>query len=397
MKVSYNPNKVFMNRPQISTGGERRRPDSKTSDEKFLGKIKSLLFEKKPKTPRAFKSKTEPHKAVYKVFKPKNDATFKNRVFQGMRPEPGRKVFSWGVKSLDNLRQGGLRFDSIVKNVNLILMRFQILEKFNRIMAVVSLLAVICFFVYLCFFDTLFLVKNYTVSFADGSYISSRDMQAVLNRIKSDKFAGFIPNNQFWFLNGPNLTVAAQRAYPEIQAVEVERRYWPNGAQIKVSTQPILLTLSINQNEYWRISQTGKVLSQDEAGLRENLVVVERRVEYNRRGVTLQDYSFENNQEQLNRFWFIIWLWGQLAEFQINSVKTSLPSLFDTDVQILTENGTRLIFDSKEMTRDIQSSRLKAVYDGAIRDKENQGKIAYIDFRVARRVFVCERGQTCDR
>jgi len=149
-----------------------------------------------------------------------------------------------------------------------------------------------------------------------------------------------VPNNQYWFLNSQNLTSAMSKFEPEIVDVKVQDRIWPNKVVLEITTQPILLTLGINNGEYWRISQTGKVLSSDEAGLREKLVNVERPISLNRSGVTLQNYSFQDDLPQLNRFWFINWIWKVLELQNYKVLSTTLPSLFDTDIIITLDSGT---------------------------------------------------------
>jgi hypothetical protein len=350
----------------------------------------------------------------YKIFKPSSTELVKENIKARVVPGSKKNAFSFGFKSPQEIR-GTLEdfsIQNIVRQFQWQLARFQVFERFNKLMLICSLIITGLFLTYLCFFDTFFLVKTYSVTFAEGSYISKQDMEKIIQEVKRDKFLGFIPNNQLWFLNGQNLTAAARNADPEIVSMQVQKRNWPNGAEIKVTTKPILLTLGINGNEYWRISQTGEVLSLDDAGLRENLVIVDRKVAFNKVGVSLQDYSFNNdcdfnlvkNQvlpgdkcKQLNRFWFTIWVWENLDSLGIKYNKTVYPSLFDTDVQVYTTSGTKLLFDSQILTKETQKDRLVKLFESNLKDKEAKGEIAYIDFRIPRKIFVCERGKECEK
>ncbi|NJS41626.1 hypothetical protein HC766_04775 [Candidatus Gracilibacteria bacterium] len=198
-----------------------------------------------------------------------------------------------------------------------------------------------------------FLVKTYSVNFAQGSYIDETKTAELIDNIHKDKFLGLIPNNSLWFLNGSNLTLTAKKFNTEVDSIKVQNRIWPNQAIISVTTEPILLTLGINGDEYWRISKTGKVVSQDTAKLRENLVVVDKPVIFDKSNTDLSNYSFVDNKEQLNRFWFIKWLWRNLDAKEISYNKTTIPSLIDTDVIITTTSGTELLFDINTTTKII--------------------------------------------
>jgi hypothetical protein len=334
----------------------------------------------------------------YKVFKPTSQDLLKDQIPSSVLPNLRPPSASFGFKSLDHLhyRAARLTLNSVWLNLRLFLEKLSLLDKFNRLMAVLLLVSLSVFVIYLCFFDTFFLVKNYTITFSEGSFISKQDTTKLINHIKSDKFLGFVPNNQLWFMSSQNLTMVAQKYYPGIVKIDVQKRFWPNSAELKFTTQPILITLGINNKEYWRIGQDGRVLSLDEAGLRENLVVVEKPVLFNRPGASLQNYSFENNpNNQLNRFWFIVWLWQQMDKIGLEIVKTTLPSLFDFDVILDTSSGARLYFNSDSMSPEIQQKRIDAILQTQIKDQIRSGEIRYLDFRIPRKVFICYINREC--
>jgi hypothetical protein len=275
--------------------------------------------------------------------------------------------------------------------------------------ASVLVIGTFLFVTYLTFFDTYFLVKDYQVRFAENSFVDSENMQQVMKGLQNNMFLGFIPNNQFWFLNDQNLTKATQDVYPEINEVRLVDRKWPNQAEIEITTEPILLTLGLNDGtEYWRIGQGGQVLSRDEANLRENLVIVQSPVtltyatgqaQRGSQAASFADYSFEKRSSQKNRFWYIIWLWEQLKELKVDYVKTEIPSLsdFDNEVIITTSNNTELMFDLTSGDRENQRKRLDLIFDSSVVDRENKGELRYIDFRTPKRVFVCSKNNKCAR
>jgi hypothetical protein len=318
------------------------------------------------------------------------------------------KKLQWGFKNVGELRSSFKKSSSksALYQVNYFLQKYRIFQRFNIFMLSTTLGMLLLFFLYLCFFDTFFLIQNYRVTFAESSYLSPNDVEDVVTTIKEDKLLGFIPNNQFWYLSSRSLTIAAQNEYPEIQSIRVDRKIWPRTAQLQIKTEPILITLGINQSEYWRIGYDGSVVSEDDAGLRQNLVIVERPVTFNQPDATLQDYSFQGDCQgersnaaqnclQLNRFWFVKWVWNILDQLQIQYSKTVLPSLFDYDVIIELQSGSRLIFDSGTMSTQVQQDRIVSVLDSILGSQVNTGEIAYIDFRQPKKVFLCRVGQPC--
>jgi hypothetical protein len=205
-----------------------------------------------------------------------------------------------------------------------------------------------------------------------------------------------VPSNQLWFLNSQNLTYVAKKSNPEIAHVSVDRRVWPNTTELSITTEPILLTLGINNGEYWRISKEGEIVTQDDAGIREKLVVVDLKVDFNKSDKRLSDISFVNNSTQLNRFWYTIWLWEQLKPFELEIVKTSYPSLFDTDVNIHLSNGTVLNFSSETTSLDGQKKRIESVFSHQKYIAEiKSGVYKYVDFRVFKKLFLCKIGELC--
>lgn len=328
-----------------------------------------------------------------KVFAPKN---IPEKIIDKVIPQKKTK-WQFGFKTPASLKVSAITdyFQSWQKEFKLWLVKIQLIPRLNFLVGIGSALVLMFFFLYLCFFDTYFIVNEYQITFTKGSYISSDDTVKIIQNMKSSKLLGIVPNNQYWFLNSQNLTSAMSKFEPEIVEVKVQDRIWPNKAILEITTQPILITLGINNGEYWRISQTGKVLSSDEAGLREKLVNVERPISLNRSGVTLQNYSFQDDLPQLNRFWFINWIWKVLELQNYKVLSTTLPSLFDTDIIITLDSGTKLYFDSNALPQDSQKKRIDTILDSKYRTDINLGDIKYLDFRIPRKVFICLQNREC--
>ncbi|MEM1311879.1 MAG: hypothetical protein AAGF07_00235 [Patescibacteria group bacterium] len=340
----------------------------------------------------------------FKVFKPNNDHLIKDKVKNKIKLGSAKK-FSFGYKNLNLVGRSTNIFDfrNIWKNLKFYVIKWGLLEYFNKILALLVIFSSFVGFAYISFFDRFFLVKSYAVSFEDKSYLNDKQVNSLIQNIRQSKTFGVLPSNSYWYINDYILTQQAKRFVPEIKSVDVVERNWPNKVSLKITTEPILITLGVVENtekKYWRISQEGKVLTEDNLNLRENVVEVDRIISFDRSGMSLKDYPLEENTEQLNRFWFVAWLWGVFEELNISLSRTSLPSLLDTDVEIRTASGVRLLFDSTAMTSDNQLKRIKSVINTSIRnnsieDKLETGQISYIDFRIPKRVFVCEVGKEC--
>ncbi len=339
-----------------------------------------------------------------KVFKPKQGLLIKEKVKRNTLNKFGikkRKAHNFGFAPYSNIKKiNGIK--NIPKKIKLFIKKHHILERFNFFVALIAILSIIGWVVYLSFFDTKFMIKKYTITFTENSYVNEHNITEIINEIKSDKWLRIIPNNQLWFINEKNITKAAQNVYPEIISVDIKNRQWPNEVKLEITTEPILITLGINENEYWRIAKNGNILGKDNANIRDNLVIVEQPVTIVHTSGFGQDfgqYSFENQSAQKEKFWFILQLWQWLDKYNIDHIKTSIPSLsdFDTNVTIWTANGTRLIFDINTTDKSKQESRIETIFDKTIIGvKERSGGISYIDFRIPKKVYWCYKDTKCD-
>ena len=404
--VNYNPKKIWhSNKNQKNAGKAQKSNQYKKSWFKLNLNIdfKNFLFFKKKDDSRiTSQTKSGLTKSHYpgqnsdnamKVFAPK---TIPDKIKDKVLPTK-KQTRSFGFKKIEFLKpnQFSNKISIWRKELKLWLVKIQLFPRLNFLIGTGSLIILLFFFFYLCFFDTNFIIKDYQINFSPGSYLSNQDTIKLITEVKNSKLLGFIPNNQYWFLNSQNLTTVMNKYEKEVIDVKVVDRVWPNKAILEVTTQPILLTLGINNGEYWRISQNGKVLSSDDAALRDKLVIVDRPISLNRSGVTLQNYSFQDDVVQLNRFWFVNWLWKLMDLLQYKVISTNLPSLFDTDVILTLDSGTKLYFDSSALAQDSQKKRIETVLDSKYRTEINLNQVKYFDFRISRRVYICMQNKEC--
>jgi hypothetical protein len=292
------------------------------------------------------------------------------------------------------------------KQINYWIFRWKIWEHFNRWMLRAIVAFLIFFLTYLNFFDRYFLIDNYTVEFAEQSYLAPAEVDRIIDNIQQDKFLGVVPRNQYWFLNEFTLTTAAQEEVNQVTRVRLQKRIWPDQAHLQIQTEPILATLAITEKDsqqYWRIGQNGEVYTADKAGLREKLIhvltpiTISETNSQNER-LTLNGYNFQRNPQQFNRLWFVVWAREQLDKYDLPTLNVTWPSLLDTDVILETTNRTQLYFDSnpQQVSQKNLRVRLQEIFRSQILDDIRSGKISYIDFRSSqKRVFVCYRDKPC--
>lgn len=393
----------FKKKPSNSFGqNSRGKPDSEKNSQIF--KLNSKIVS----------SRNSFHKedSKIRVFKPKNEdllkEKIKSRITLNKKPQ---KQFLFGFKNFQNQWQNpfeSLKVENLNKTLNFYLVKWRFFERINIFIASGLVIFMSFFIFYLSFFDTYFLIKNYKVSFSEGSYLSQEETESVFKTIENQQVFGLLPNNQYWFVNDYTLTLAARQKVPEIVSVKVLRRIWPKTAEIEITTEPILLTLEVtdrNISKYWRISKNGRIITQDDSSIREKTAKVEQpiflaSVGNEQKSASFKDYNLEENYLQVNRLWGVVWLWQELEKFEVEITETVLPSISDTDVIITTKEGVKLIFetDANKVPKEIQRLRLETTLKSDLRKEILENKLSYIDFRPSnKRIDLCYRGATCDK
>ncbi len=379
---------------------------TKTQTQKLQSKVlkKSFVTEKSTS-----EQKKSPKGVEYKVFKPAPTRIVTEQIKQKIPNIPlkskSKKTFTLGVKSVNYLKQiHTFSPKGVTHFFKYHIERLRIFERFNQFMFGLLVSSTLLFVVYLSMFDTYFLVKTYSVSFNKNdqsqSYLDQVETEELIQSMKDQKFLGIVPSNQLWFLNSSNVSFIGKKINHQIQDIEVNRRIWPNKAEISITTKPILLTLAIQvsstENEYWRIAHDGSVISKDDAGLREKLVIVEKPVQYNRVGKSLKDITFEYNSDQLNRFWYTNWLVDELKQYNIEVLNVKYPSLFDNDVNIELANGTIFKFNDQTTSKEATELRINEFLNNPeLGMQVTQGELTYVDFRTSKRIFICKKGLEC--
>ncbi len=311
-----------------------------------------------------------------------------------------KQAIFFGNSFLQQIKIFYLRSSKVFSKIRRVVFRYSILSLFNKLVGFTLILGILGFILYLGLFDRYFLIKNYTFTFTENSYLDQKEVDKIMQSFRTNKILGLAPSNQYWFLSSQNLTFLAKKSIPEVTNVEIIQQTWPNQAKLKLTTEPILLTLGVMENgqkKYYRITQAGKVLTEDTLGLREKLITVQENISFDKPNVSLQNYHLEKNDVQLNRFWFILWLWSELNKIGVKIVSTSIASIVnaDTDVILVTNNQTKLLFDSTSLSKENQLKRLQAIFQSTIKDEETQAQLSYIDFRLPKKVFVCKKDKEC--
>lgn len=366
---------------------ENKILDSKKLNDKVSDKLKNIKNQK-VKDINSVVLKPRNAQIIAKELNSKNNQTLP-------------KFFTFGQKNLTQILDKKPDFlRTLSQNINLTFRKIKILQTPNKLISGLLIVSLLLFFLYISFFDTYFLVKNWQISFSQGSYLSKNEQEMILNKFSSTKIIGIFPSNQFWFVNDRNLTLLAQNIVPEIAGIRITSRNWPNKIDIEITTLPILLTVGLvenGQNKMWRVLPNGKILTQDKAGIADNLVKIELPINFDQKNFDLQKYPIFEDISQLNRLYFVINLWSYLKEFGILPVQTILPSLnsADKDVFVVLGSGTKLYFDSNKFSRQTQKDRLQSVLESGIMDKIKSGELAYVDFRISKRIHICPKNKNC--
>jgi len=122
-------------------------------------------------------------------------------------------------------------------------------------------------------------------------------------------------------------------------------------------------------------------------------------INFDQKNFSLQKYPIFGDTGQLNRLYFAVNLWSWLKELKMEVSQTILPSLniADKDVTIVLKNGTKLYFDSSKFSAQTQKDRLQSILQSQIATELKSEELAYIDFRISKKVFVCQKTQKCEK
>jgi hypothetical protein len=248
---------------------------------------------------------------------------------------------------------------------------------------------------YLVFIDRYFLVKNINILFPNGSYLSKNDTTEFKTNFENSYFSLFAKNS-IWFASAPMLTAMAQDINPTIESVEIIERILPNTLKIKVRTEPILATIAINDSEYWRVSKTGKFVTEDDIGLQQDLININTPIIWNKANYKLSEFNINNIDGQLDKLYFVNYIKKIIEEQGYKLSKTIFNSLEDNNVSFVINNNTVLKFDPTKISIFNTNNRVVNILNNKrINAKILQNEVSYIDFRISENVFLCEKNKTC--
>jgi hypothetical protein len=274
--------------------------------------------------------------------------------------------------------------------------RFQLL-KFNKNKIAIYIIGTLLFssIGYLTLVDRYFLVKNINILFPTGSYLSKNDTIEFKTNFENSYFSMFAKNS-IWFISSPVLTSMAQEINPTIESVEIVERVLPNTLKIKVKTEPILATIAINDTEYWRVSKSGKFVTEDDIGLQQDLITINTPIIWNKANYKLSEFNINNVDGQLDKLYFVNYVKKIIEEQGYKLTKTIFNSLEDNNVNFVINNNTVLKFDHTKISIFNTNNRLVNILNNKkINEKILQNEVSYLDFRISENVFLCEKNKTC--
>jgi hypothetical protein len=271
-----------------------------------------------------------------------------------------------------------------------------LLKSFNKIIAYSIIGSLVLGIIYLLLIDQTFLVKNLNLEFKKGSYLSRNDSTAFKKEFESAYFSIFAKNS-IWFASSAFVTSIAKEINPTIESVEIKNRILPNTLDLIVTTTPILATVEFNNNEKWRVSKNGQLVTQDDININEKLVVINNPVIWNSELYKLSQLNLNNVEGQLDKLYFINFTSSNLKQLNYNITRAEVENLESDYVTLIIDNSTKLKFDYKKFTIENSSNRLNNIFGNSkINRQVMEDRIDYIDFRVSENVFVCFKGTKCN-
>lgn len=302
---------------------------------------------------------------------------------------------------------------------------FSFVNNFASTVATILLFGFGLTVVYYTFLDNTFTLNQYTIGFSQGSYLNPEQTRTLTQVIQTQKQLGFLPQNQYWYINSPSLTLSSREFLPQIKSIAIKNKTWNSAVELEIEVEPALITLGVIENgqlKFWRVDKNGFVLGQDVSGIYENLVMVQTPLSIassenlettstQSNNNTLQSYNFENNLTQLNRFYFSIWVKNFLNTLGYQNFSLSFPSLSDEDVVATLASGSQIYFNSTAFDSAVQARRFQSVLttkfnsnssNNSNSDSQNTiansleaGTIHYLDLRIPKRVFICQKNTAC--
>ncbi len=343
-----------------------------------------------------------------KDFENNNNATFFGRILHFLNPHRVWSLIDWSK----------LYSFSWIRGVNRQLVKFDVNKNFGKITFFGILTFLVGGFLYFSIIDTSAVINRYQVTFSDNSYLNINQLNKITEDLKDDKVLGFVPNNNYFFVNSNNITKIAQKNFGFVSKVEVVSKEYPNLARLSITTYPASHSLLVkvnNQEEVWLIGDSGEILGQDLSGKKNNLIIVNKPFEINitnpKTGQELVSFG-ELNLNQYSNFLNKIKLVNQIKKtaqaLNIPIQKILFLSILDGEVTVEVGgaggSSTELFFDTSLTSPEVGIAKFENILQSQNLDNKNEtyynklkkNELKYIDFRINRKVYVCDRGAKCD-
>jgi hypothetical protein len=358
-----------------------------------------LFFQKKPKKPI---NTTKPSK----VFRPKNNTiSGATKIFAHSPsvPPPKRLKIPRAGGKITSVRDIA-RWVSLIplywQSIKLSLRSFNVVRYSYRFLLTTLLTLLVLFVTYLSLFDSTFYLKKYTIQTAPDSFLSDTSAQSLVDSLKKQNVAGFLPLNNYWFLNQNALNEVVTGQSP-LSSLTLAAKTWPDSATLTVHTEPILATLAVqvdNTKEYLAIGQDGTTLGYDSAHLRTNLIDVLSPVIVTQKNSISTTLKLNQHPIQMQKIWFAKELRRWLTDLHISVASIAFSSLsdYDPDIVVTTSTGTLLLFDYQAFDQQLQRERIETTWKQTTLAKDEKNSlISYIDFRIEKRIFWCLKTEAC--
>jgi len=260
-------------------------------------------------------------------------------------------------------------------------------------------LALIIFIVYLSVFDSTFYLKKYTIETTPDSFIGDTGAQTLVNDIKSRNLLGFLPLNNYWFLN-QNAINESIAQNPLFSKVTLTSKEWTDKTTLLVQTDPALATLALTisgEKQYVVLAQNGTLLGTDSTHIRKNVIDVISPLIVTQ-GTLKETLQLEKHPVQLQKIWFAQLLKQWLADLSIPIAAVAFSSLsdYDPDIVVTTTRGAVLLFDYQAFDKTLQRERLRTTWtQTSLAKDEKNALVSYVDFRIEKRVFWCLKTEMC--
>ena len=277
------------------------------------------------------------------------------------------------------------------------------LQKFTYLLIKLTVIVSLVSLLYLSIVDTNYLIQDWNLKYPEGVFLDLEQSTKITNKFQDERMLGILPSNQYWFTNDRNLTYLAKTAVPQVKAVKVLNRSFPNKLTLEINLIETVATLVLNVNgsqQYWRIDKFGSTFTQDYTSKYTNLVYVDTPIIFEDSNSKLNNLEIiKDNTKQLDKIYFTVFI-RQLFE-KLNYTPTSirLSSINSSDgiIDVYLGTNTFIRFDVYKFSKQNVEDRVKEVFKSKLlNEKLKSEEINYIDLSIPKRGYVCYKIYVCN-